>query len=724
MRKHLFILMLNAMLICRISAQTAEIIGRIVEADDRPLIGANVYLEGTILGSATDNDGVFQISGVPEGRYSLVVNLIGYREYRSKISVSGTARIDAGTIELAPTVIANEPVVVTAGKYEQKIQDIPASISTVNQQELQARNITTIDQALAYVSGVNLNGGQLSIRGSTGYSRGAGSRVLMLIDGVPLLTADTRDIVFSVVPTYLLDHVEVLKGAGSALYGSSAIGGVINVITRDIDDSPKFHLRTYGGVYSEPSHDQWKWTDDNLFTNGVSASYSRKINKIGVLAGVSRDEDDGYQHNNWSRRWSGSGKLQWEMSPFRRLTLSGNYMHQQRGNFLYWQDQQNALVPASGQEDDEVDSKRYYLTAIYRHVISPKRFWTFRGVWFRNRVGDSVSEDASEVVAIAKTLNGELQYNTQIGNIFMTMGGEGNWSSIDSDRFGEHDGVGGALYQQAEIPLSERWKATVGWRLDYFDIDSLESSNIRWNPKLGIVFQPVVGTAIRAAAGTGFRAPSMAEAFTSTIASGIRIVPNTQLNPEKSVYFELGLNRIFGTSMIADVAAFYNRFEDLIEPGFLPRGVIQFNNVFDARIAGVETALNGQFWRRKLQWGTGYSYVESRNEVIDDYLEFRPRHIFYGKLQGNFGALRLGGDYRYVSKYDRVNRSLELFISDADTRVAAHVVDLRAGAALKFSGTPLNISLQLKNALNYNYLDFVGSLAPPRRIELTLDTVF
>ncbi|MCB1319284.1 MAG: hypothetical protein KDK34_03465 [Leptospiraceae bacterium] len=67
---------------------------------------------------------------------------------------------------------------------------------------------------------------------------------------------------------------------------------------------------------------------------------------------------------------------------------------------------------------------------------------------------------------------------------------------------------------------------------------------------------------------------------------------------------------------------------------------------------------------------------------------------------------------------------MELFISDADTRVAAHVVDLRAGAALKFSGTPLNISLQLKNALNYNYLDFVGSLAPPRRIELTLDTVF
>ncbi|MEZ4765443.1 MAG: TonB-dependent receptor [Calditrichia bacterium] len=358
MRKHLFILMLNAMLICQISAQTAEIIGRIVEADDRPLIGANVYLEGTILGSATDNDGVFRISGVPEGRYSLVVNLIGYREYRSDISVSGTARIDAGTIELVPTVIANEPVVVTAGKYEQKIQDIPASISTVNQQELQARNITTIDQALAYVSGVNLNGGQLSIRGSTGYSRGAGSRVLMLIDGVPLLTADTRDIVFSVVPTYLLDHVEVLKGAGSAVYGSSAIGGVINVITRDIDDSPKFHLRTYGGVYSEPSHNQWKWTNDTQFTNGVSASYSRKINKIGVLAGISRDEDDGYQLNNWSRRWSGSGKLQWEMSPFRRLTLSGNYMHQERGNFLYWQDQQNALVPASGQEDDEVDSKR------------------------------------------------------------------------------------------------------------------------------------------------------------------------------------------------------------------------------------------------------------------------------------------------------------------------------------------------------------------------------
>jgi len=697
--------------------QTANIKGKIVNEELHPLIGANVYLKGTILGSTTNLNGEFLIEKIPKGKYVVTISVIGYEQKEIPVTVVKDYHYDLGTVKLKPSPLQGEPVVVTASKHKQNLQDVPVSISTLGRKEIELRNIITLDKALQYISGVNLNSSQVNIRGSSGYSRGVGSRVLFLLDGVPFLTGDTREINFETIPVYLIDHVEVLKGAGSALYGSSALGGVVNIITRGIEPGTHFYFKIYGGIYSEPSFSQWKWTEKNRFLNGSSVLFSQKIKNLGVMLGGSRDQDDGYRQNDWFQRHSVNGSLQWDISPFQHLTISGNFITKKRGNFLYWQDLNHALQPPLEQRDDRVETQRYYLSGNYRYILNKNRYLTIRGIWYHNHFEDNVSKGSGNI-STSKNLNTEIQFNSQIGSIFLTTGLEGTWNSATSNIFGNRNGYGSAAYIQGEWELSKRLKGNFGVRFDYFTLDSVKS-DYRFNPKVGIVFKPFSGGALRSSIGFGFRAPSIAEAFTSTSAGGFRVVPNTNLRAEKSFSFEIGWNQILTPWIATDLATFYNRYADLIEGTFQKSLQVQFQNITKARIQGIELNLNGGIWNKKIQYRLGYTYVDPRDLENDQFLIFRPRHLLQSNLQFNFYIFHLGLDYRYISKYDRIDERLALLIPDAEKRVPVHVVDVQFLTNFRLGQLPCSTSLQINNLLRYNYVDLVGALAPLRHFILT-----
>ncbi|RMH76769.1 MAG: TonB-dependent receptor, partial [Calditrichaeota bacterium] len=701
-------------------AQEGSVVGRVVDEANQPLPGANVYLEGTFLGSATNDQGQFEILQVPPGTYTLVVSMLSYQQKRISLTVPPEGPVDVGTIQLSPSAIEGTPVVVTAGKYEQQLQDIPASIGLVDRKDIQFRNNITLDQALEYVSGVNLTGGQVNIRGSSGYSRGVGSRVLFLLDGVPLLTGDTRDIIYELVPTYLIDRIEVLKGAASALYGSSALGGVINVITRPIEQPAYYKVKLFGGLYSRPVHPQWRFTEEERFLNGARVTYARRMGKVGIQVGATRDEDDSYRQNDWRKRWTGGGKVQWEITPYQRLTLAGNYMWQKRGNFLYWRGLDHPLQPPDDQLDDWVITRRYYLTGNYRLFFDKRRFLTVRGIYFWSRFRDNVSVGGN--LATSQNATGEVQYNTDLGKLFVTTGVEGTYNRVESNIFGNRSGTNLAVYAQGELPLSEKWLLSLGVRFDVSAMDSADSRN-QVNPKLGLVFKPGAGSAIRVGFGTGFRAPSLGEAFTSTSAGGLQVVPNPHLKPERSYYAELGWNHIAGEWLIFDGAVFYNRFTDLIDPTFTRQAQIRFVNITDARVVGGEVTVKAALFRKHLRLHAGYTYVDPRDLEQKQYLNFRPRHVLItgGQLY-LWKVLTLGVDYRFISRYDRIDERFALVIKDSDARVPVHVVDARVMLAFKVGQIPFRTSLQMNNLLRYNYIDLVGSLAKLRHFILTLET--
>ena len=695
---------------------TGKITGQLVDEQNRPLAGANIYLKGTVLGAASGLDGHFEINAVPPGRFRLVISMVGYYEKTIEIELSAHQQLDLQTIPLKAVPLESQPIVVTAGKYEQKVENVPASISNVSRMEIEARNSVTIDKALQYVSGINMNQDQVNIRGSSGYSRGVGSRVIMLLDGVPFIAGDTQGMIFEALAMNQIERIEVVKGAGSALYGSSAIGGVINVITKPIGDRPQFDLELYGGLYQKPYYDQWIWSDKTQFLHGVKAYYSKKINNFGFSLAAARDQNDGYRKNDYKTRYNINGKLQYDFSPYDQLTVSANYMDQNRGNFFYWKDLNNALVPPDDQLTQKVHSVRYYIMPAYRKIIGSASYFKIKSIWFHNYFKDNIADPGNE--STSDFFHVDFQYGFKAGKHLLTMGLVPSYNMLTSNIFGSRNGLGIAAYIQDEINFSKQWILTVGGRFDYYDIDALGSDN-SFNPKLGLVYKPVEGSALRLSAGTGFRAPSMAEAFTSTSSGGLIIIPNENLKAERSLSAEIGWRQIYTAWLASDLAVFYSSYDNLIESSLMPPNHVQFQNVTEARISGMEVNLNIQPLPKRLFFTVGYTYIDPRDLTIDDYLKYRPRHLLYLHGRWQYSIWTLGCDYRFMSAYDRIDETFAVIIPDAEARVDAHVVDLRLESRFRWNAVPLRFSLQINNLLQYHYTDLIGSIAPIRNYVLT-----
>jgi len=706
------------------SAQETEVTGRLLDENNEPVIGANVSVQGTVLGSASDREGYFEITGIPEGEYKLMVHCIGYAPEEIGVTVLEGQVSDLGIIVLTETPLQLQPLVVTASKYEQNIRDVPVTVNLVSSEDLSFRNSISIDKALQYVPGINMNQDQVNIRGSNGYSRGVGSRVMLLVDGLPYITGDTQGMIFEAMPTNQIERLEIVKGAGSSLYGSSAIGGVINIITKSISDLPQLHLQLYGGFYSEPHYSQWKWSEETRFLNGVKVDYSRKINNVGTRFAITRDENDSYRKNDWKRRYNFSGKLEFDLSAYDQLSISGNYMDQKRNNFLYWKGLDNALEPPDNQIGENIYSNRYYLSSVYRKVIDNDTFYKVNAIWFHNHFEDNIGAEGHN--ADSDYFHTEFQYTSKLRNHLLTIGFSPTYNSVTSDLFGSHTGFGAASYVQNEISWSKKWMSTIGARLDYFDIDDL-GSDYQLNPRIGLVFKPVIGTALRASAGSGFRAPSMAEAFTSTEAGGLPVRPNENLKAEKSITIEMGWNQELNSFMISDISVFYNRFWELIEGGFYKHeglDYIRFENVTDARIAGLECMIQSWLFPNRLLFNVGYTLIDPQNLTSGDYLNYRPRHLLYNTVQGFYRNFQAGLDYRIISRYDRIDEDFGRFIKDYDERVAAHIVDVRLSAKIQLSKLPLKTTFQINNLLQYHYVDLIGSVAPIRNFVFTIETTF
>src|SRR5689334_22683401 len=150
--------------------------GTVVSSEDRqPIAGANVFVGGTLLGTATAGDGRFLLRGVPPGRFALVVSIIGFRRYAGELAAGDSGIV----IALEPAAVQTAPVTVTANRHEQSLEEVPVSVSFVDERQLEVRNTVTVDDALKYVPGVNITRGQVNVRGSTGFSYGVGTRVLL-----------------------------------------------------------------------------------------------------------------------------------------------------------------------------------------------------------------------------------------------------------------------------------------------------------------------------------------------------------------------------------------------------------------------------------------------------------------------------------------------------------------------------------------------------------------
>ncbi|MEK6756012.1 MAG: TonB-dependent receptor [Bacteroidota bacterium] len=741
MNKTILPIALVLVLMTNSAAQTTSgiIVGKITDAETgQPIVGANVVLRGTFIGSATNVRGEFRLTRVPPGMCAVVVSMVGYERLTvEKVSVAaGEPRVLNLKLRSAP--IQTEQVVITASRREQSLQEVPVSIATVTARVIADRNSVTLDDVLRYVPGVNLLQDQVNIRGSTGYSRGVGSRVLLLLDGVPYLTGDTGEINWEAIPTHQVERIEVVKGAGSALYGSSALGGVINVITRDAKDSPELRFRLFSGLYDKPRYAEWDWSPHSRFNSGAIISYSNTAGPVGYLFSLSRTVDESYRQNDAYHRWSIYSKAKFDISSFRSLTISANYLQRTHGNFFWWKSLREATKPADPQVNGKVASRRGNVSLAYKEFVSDKFFYTIKGIYFGNFWRDDSSGRVNNVSASHLfNLDAQATYNVSESNI-LTFGFGGNFDQVNANLFGSHPGVGAAVYAQDELGLTSQIKLTAGLRFDWQKVSVLRGT-AQLNPKLGVVYMPDKETSVRASFGSGFRYPAIGELYveSSTNVSQVVVLPNTDLKVEKSVSYEIGVSRQVGQNVFADLAVFSNDFENLIEPSVLIKRyrpspssptevegpVIQFENVTKARIQGLEASIKIDWWKKILSTDFGYTYTWPRDVNENTILKFRPRHLFYASALFVYEYLRASGDFRYVSRIERIDENLVRLapIVHGEKRVPIKVVDIRTSYELLGLGLPIRVGINVNNLLNYHYVELLGNLAPVRTYILSID---
>ena len=713
MNKFVYLILLSILPFYQVLSQIYNVSGTITDSLNNPLQYVNIIIEGTGHGTASDEDGNYKLDDLEPGIYPIKFSAIGYSTFRKENLDLRESSLILNVI-LKERILESEEIVVTAGKYEQKRSELPVSTEIIRGREFSEKNFSNLEDALRYVPGVNITDDQISIRGSSGYSRGAGSRALLAIDGIPFYTGDTGEIVWEMIPVTELQRVEIIKGAASSLYGSSAIGGVINGITKDITSRPKTMVQGFFGVYDKPHYKLWDWSGEYRPFNGLTLSHSNMFGKLGINISFTRLENSSYRQNDFFKKYIVFLKSLFNFSPTSSLTFIANTFNKRAGSFIYWKNSRNALVPPDINQGERIETNRYLFGLIYKNVLSEKIFLNIKASYYLNDWDDN----ATPINASTSNLyRGEVQLNFSLSdNIVLVTGIEGNTASVKSNLFGNPNSNSVGVYALSDINFSFPLIMSIGLRYDYSKLDTLDGSNA-FSPKLGLNYKLTDNLILRSSVGTGFRAPSLAEAFTSTSASGITVKPNPLLKSESNLSMELGLNYDAFNLLNLDLALFRNEYFDMIEPGIDPAdGLVVFDNVIRARIEGLEANTTFRFIPDELTFKLSYTYMWARDVEMNTALKYRPRHIFYSRLEFRKWNLELGIDFRYWSKVKEIdNELIDLgIIRDGELRVSVFATDFRAGYNLVSVGLPVLIYLNIKNLTNYNYVELIGNIRPIR----------
>ncbi len=698
------------------------------------LPGVTIRVEGTRLGAVTNKEGRFQINDVPLGPVRLRASLLGYANEDVGITLFADGPSKDVIFTMLPTGLQTDEIVVSAGRRVQAVQDVPISVSSLTQADLVQRGITQVDQALRYVSGVSVVGDQVNIRGASGFAFGVGSRTMVLLDGFPLISGDNGDIKFDVMPVGDVERIEVVKGAGSALYGTGALGGVVSMFTGSPTEELKVAGRLYGGLYTDLRHPTWQDYRNGTPTQwGADVQASQRIGDWSVNLSGGLRSDQSYRDFDEQLRGFGYGKVRWEPTDEQRVTLFALYALQGGENFIYWRDLTYATLPPVVQDPTERLWTAKFATAVeWQWLVDSRTSLVVRpGLYrtrFENRSG-GVTKDSNQSTSYAYNVD-VLLTTSLIDRLTLTTGLTGRANVVDADVYGEQLQTIVSGFVQAEVELPLQMTRTAGARIDREETQTLEPQ-IEVSPKLGLSWEATQELNLRASVGRGFRAATIAERYANIRYGPFQVEPNPNIRPEYSWSAEVGARyapKSWGVPVEFDVAVFDNELYDLIEPNFDltdPSVPITFRNITRARILGAEATVRCAL-SRSIGIETGLTAMLPRDLLLNEPLKYRNNILWYSRGSWRFDAgavgLELQAEYRFQNRVEKIDDRLGIFVPNADQRVPSHVVDARLFADLQaVTGYPLRVGLLGRNLLDYYYAEMVANLSPTRSVMVQVE---
>ncbi len=672
--------------------------GNIVdEKTGKPLVGVNVVVIGEGKGASSDLDGNFFVPNLEEGSHNISISMVGYRSDTMTIVMPDET---FHRIALAQDVKTFQPVVVTANRQKQNLQESPVTVTVLEQEDIKSQAMQRMEDVLKTAPGITKNRESMSLRNCSGYTYGVGSRVLVMVDGIPLLTGDTGQPKWDAIDAGSVKQVEIVKNSGSALYGSNAMGGVINVITKDPEEGIHFKVETDFGIWDEPYYEEWRWSDKTRMFQRYSVGNTYRRGPLSTSLTFTTNFDDSYRQTDHSYRGNLLGKLKYATSARTDYLVHMNVAYEDRGQYLDWLNTEHALETDPDTWDNRIWNRKISLAGIHNHRnIEKKYFVTTKAYTFVHDFDSQEydSENSSDMkhrwATTSKSgIDGQINF-ANMENQSLTTGAEVTAATVNSTLFGARYGYGGAVYVQDELSHLHPLVLSAGGRFDFFTVKDAKSY-YQFNPKAGLVYHLAENIALRSSVGSGYRVPTLAELFTQVRVAGlVEIRPNPDLNAEKSYSAEIGGN-IITRSVSFDVALFSNWYNDLIEPivdeGSTSQG--QFKNIRSARVMGTELTAN--YNRGPFTLNVNYLYTSSDDLDNDKPLPYRPDHNFTinGKIRYFRDIASISGAWRYKSK-----RLYSLY-PDAPS-VPEKVLDL--GHSLNFGKYYFNF--KVNNVLQYHY---------------------
>ena len=256
------ILQIQILLLSTLISQSGIINGSVTDkTNDAPLIGANVILEGTSQGAATDAEGRFNIHQVDKGDYTVMVSYIGYRVFKQNISVKAGETITVN-LELDPEALQMQTYVVTASRRRERVEDAPAAITVISKATIRRESNANLGDYLKGTKGIDFTQSGIDSYNMTarGFNSSFSSRLLTLTDGRMANVPSLRLTAYNVIPVSFEDveQIEIVLGPASALYGPNAHSGVLNIVTSSPIRTQGTSINIQGGLLSQADTDLLK----------------------------------------------------------------------------------------------------------------------------------------------------------------------------------------------------------------------------------------------------------------------------------------------------------------------------------------------------------------------------------------------------------------------------------------------------------------------------------
>lgn len=688
----------------------AQLTGKVTESDSKePVVGAKVIASNGEK-AVTDIDGVFSIQTATYP-ITLITSMSGFLNDTTIVKAAGEV-----SIILDVPVKTISAVVVSAGRRQQRVEDVPVSMEIIRPALINNKGITDLEQAVDQSPGVYTMDGQVSIRGGSGFAYGTGSRVLLLWNGMPLLSGYAGDTQWNAIPMEQASQIEIMKGASSVLYGSGALNGVIALSEREPGLVPETKVKIQTGIYGDPKRESLRWWGSNPMNQQVEVYRGQMFKQSGYTMSTTLFRNDGYRQGETEARGRISGTVYFRFNNASRLKagIGYNYQMQKTGNFLIWQSDTLGYTPSGGADTSNAESTLTYNFG-QRLFIDPYVKFTDKQnnkhalktrIYFANNENLTNSSQSNGATIYFTEYQFQRKFS---GGTTLTSGISNIYNSVSSSLFGDHQSNNASVYTQFEKKIN-KFDVTGGARIEHFVMDGKygdsdfyygnDTNTLAKLPvypilRIGAHYEVMKYTHLRASFGQGIRYPSVAERYTQTSVGALNIFPNSALKPEVGWAAEIGVKqgvKIGDWKGMIDIAGFINEYSNMMEFAFglyKPDSVVltsqniknyigfQAQNAERARISGIEFSFNstgsiggvqivsliGYTYMNPITLNTNPTYLAYMSDSTSNMLKYRFKHLAKADVELTYKKFSVGFSTRYNSNMVNIDR---VFQEDLD----------------------------------------------------------